>query len=105
MKPAPGRDGGILALCRLLPFLLSVAAIAQTPSKEYIRLGGRVIAIENNAPPPAPALSIAETHSGSFMQGQQNATYTVTVSNGAGMGPTSGMVRVTEARPSRLTWH
>ncbi|HTA71024.1 MAG TPA: hypothetical protein VK776_22215, partial [Bryobacteraceae bacterium] len=52
---------------------------------------------------PPSSLSISKTHSGNFTQGQQNATYTVTVSNAANAGPTSGTVTVTEALPSGLT--
>ena len=37
------------------------------------------------------------------MQGQQGATYTVTVSNAASAGPTSGTVTVTDTIPSGLT--
>jgi uncharacterized repeat protein (TIGR01451 family) len=48
-------------------------------------------------------LSITKTHSGNFTQGQQNATYTVTVSNTAGAGATSGTVTVTDTVPSGLT--
>ena len=48
-------------------------------------------------------LSIAKTHTGNFMQGQNGATYSVTVSNPAGAGPTSGVVTVTETVPSGLT--
>ena len=51
----------------------------------------------------APILSIAITHTGNFTQGQANATYTVTVSNQAWAGPTSGTVTVTENVPSGLT--
>jgi uncharacterized repeat protein (TIGR01451 family) len=51
----------------------------------------------------SPVLSISKTHSGSFMQGQQNATYQVTVSNAANAGVTSGTVTVTETVPSGLT--
>src|SRR5262249_40012998 len=51
----------------------------------------------------APALSITKSHSGNFTQGQQGATYTVTVANGASAGPTSGTVTVTENIPSGLT--
>ncbi len=51
----------------------------------------------------APVLAISKTHTGSFTQGQQNATYTVTVSNGAAAGPTSGTVTVTETIPGGLT--
>jgi len=53
--------------------------------------------------PASPALSISKTHTGSFAQGQTGATYTVTVSNGTGAGPTSGAVTVTETIPSGLT--
>jgi uncharacterized repeat protein (TIGR01451 family) len=50
-----------------------------------------------------PALSILSSHSGNFAQGQSNATYTLTVSNAAAAGPTSGTVTVTETLPSGLT--
>ena len=50
-----------------------------------------------------PALRVVKTHSGNFTQGQQNATYTVMVSNAADAAPTSGMVIVTETIPSGLT--
>jgi len=49
-----------------------------------------------------PVLSIAKTHTGNFSQGQQG-TYTVTVSNGASGGSTSGSVAVTDTVPSGLT--
>ncbi len=50
-----------------------------------------------------PVLSIASTHTGSFTQGQNSATYSVTVSNAAAAGATSGTVTVTETVPSGLT--
>jgi hypothetical protein len=52
---------------------------------------------------PTPAISISNTHSGNFTQGQQGATYTITVSNAAGAAPTTGTVTVTEMVPSGLT--
>ncbi len=52
---------------------------------------------------PGPSLTIAKTHSGNFVQGQPNAAYTVTVSNAANAGPTSGAVTVTDTPPSGLT--
>ena len=52
---------------------------------------------------PATALGITKTHTGNFAPGQQGATYTVTVSNPAGAGPTNGTVTVTEILPSGLT--
>jgi hypothetical protein len=54
------------------------------------------------APPPA-ALSIVETHSGNFTQGQSNAIYSVAVSNQPGAGSTIGWVSVTETVPPGLT--
>jgi uncharacterized protein (TIGR03437 family) len=48
-------------------------------------------------------LSVGKTHTGSFTQGQTNATYTVTVSNNASAGSTAGTVTVSEAVPVRLT--
>jgi hypothetical protein len=50
-----------------------------------------------------PVLGITKTHTGSFTQGQQGATYAVTVSNGAGAGPTSGTATVTDTLPAGLT--
>jgi Big-like domain-containing protein/List-Bact-rpt repeat protein len=49
-----------------------------------------------------PVLFIVKTHVGNFVQGQQGAQYTVTVSN-TGTGPTSGTVTMTETVPSGLT--
>ena len=55
--------------------------------------------------PPAlpPVLSISISHTGILAQGQTGATYTLTVSNAAGSGPTSGTVTVTETVPSGMT--
>jgi uncharacterized repeat protein (TIGR01451 family) len=50
-----------------------------------------------------PSLSISKTHTGNFVQGQNGATYTVTVSNAANAAPTNGTVTVTDSVPSGLT--
>jgi uncharacterized repeat protein (TIGR01451 family) len=50
-----------------------------------------------------PDLSITKSHSGDFLQGETDRTYTVTVSNAANAGPTVGPVRVIEELPSGLT--
>ena len=50
----------------------------------------------------APSLSITKTHSGNFNQGQQNARYTITVSNAAGAPASSSAVTVTDAMPPGL---
>ena len=49
-----------------------------------------------------PILTVGKTHAGNFTQGQTGATYTVTVSNAAGAGATSGQVQVTETVPAGL---
>src|SRR5260370_4132283 len=49
------------------------------------------------------ALSVSKSHSGNFIQGQNGATYSVTVSNAAGAATTSGTVTVTEMVPTGLT--
>jgi len=52
---------------------------------------------------PAASLSITETHSGNFFQGQAGATYTVTVPNGASGVATVGLVTVIDTIPTGLT--
>ena len=49
------------------------------------------------------ALTITKTHTGDFTQEQTAATYTVTVSNAAGAGPTNGTVTVLDTTPLGLT--
>ena len=48
-------------------------------------------------------LNITKTHTGNFTQGQQNAAYSVTVSNAASAVATSGTVTVNESVPLGLT--
>ncbi|HLH17156.1 MAG TPA: protease pro-enzyme activation domain-containing protein [Bryobacteraceae bacterium] len=50
----------------------------------------------------APLLSLQSTHTGTFAPGQSGATYTLTVSNAAGAGTTSGAVTVAENLPAGL---
>jgi uncharacterized repeat protein (TIGR01451 family) len=59
----------------------------------------------NSWPSPSnqAVLNVTKTHVGNFAEGQQNATYTVTVSNWVNAPPTSGTVTVTEAVPTGLT--
>jgi uncharacterized repeat protein (TIGR01451 family) len=49
-----------------------------------------------------PDLSIAKSHTGNFTAGQ-TGTFTITVSNAATAGPTSGMVTVSDTLPTGLT--
>jgi len=52
----------------------------------------------------APAnLAIAKSHSSDFRQGQQGATYTITVTNAGGAATDGSAVTVTESLPSGLT--
>ena len=50
-----------------------------------------------------PVFAISKTHVGSLTAGEAGAVYTVTVSNGAGAGPSVGQVTVTENVPAGLT--
>jgi len=50
-----------------------------------------------------PLLSVSSTHTGNFTAGQAGAIFSVTVSNAALAGPTSGTVTVTDTLPSSLT--
>ena len=52
---------------------------------------------------PLATLTITKTHSGSFSPGENGASYTITVSDGAPAGPTSGAVTVTETAPNGLS--
>jgi uncharacterized repeat protein (TIGR01451 family) len=86
---------------------VNVLAAATSPQVNNASVSGGGSA-SANAPPDstiitaAPVLSISKTHSGNFTQGQNGATYTVTVSN-TGTLPTSGKVTVTDTVPTGLT--
>ena len=84
-----------------LPGAEACAGVAS--AAELFDLFGRTQALQNPRPRPGPDLGIAKFHSGNFTQGQQNATYTLLVSNALGAGTTSGTVTVTEIAPSGLT--
>jgi uncharacterized repeat protein (TIGR01451 family) len=68
----------------------------------HITVLGQQITVTQPAAPAVPALTVTKTHAGNFTQGQNGATYTVTVSN-AGAAATSGTVTVTETAPPGLT--
>ena len=50
-----------------------------------------------------PALTILLSHSGNLTQGQASAAYSISLSNSAQAGPTSGAVTVTDTLPAGLT--
>ena len=60
-----------------------------SPRIATITAGGQTVTITQT---PPPLLSISLGHSGSFSQGQFGAAFTMTVSNAAGTGPTTGYV-------------
>ena len=62
-----------------------------------------IVLLLGDSAPPVPALSIRKNHTGNFGQGQQGATYSVTVSIPAGAPVTSGTVTVTETVPAGET--
>ena len=67
--------------------------------------GGSVAAVSGTitVAQPVPIRSIAKSHTGSFTQGQTNASYSVTVNNASGAPSTSGTVTVTETVPVGMT--
>lgn len=52
---------------------------------------------------PASFLTITSTQTGYFLEGQTNATYTLTVSNAPGAPSTSGTITVTDTLPNGLS--
>jgi uncharacterized repeat protein (TIGR01451 family) len=88
----------------------NVALNATSPQVNQASVSGGGSAGANTTDPTtlipagtAPSLNISKTHSGNFTQGQQGATYALTVSNSPSAGPTSGTVTVTDTIPSGLT--
>ncbi|MGA2601006.1 MAG: Ig-like domain repeat protein, partial [Bryobacteraceae bacterium] len=51
---------------------------------------------------PGSDMTITKSHTGTFLQGQTGATYTITASN-SGIGPTVGIVTVSDMLPTGLT--
>ncbi|NJD88158.1 MAG: DUF11 domain-containing protein, partial [Betaproteobacteria bacterium] len=51
----------------------------------------------------APDITVAKTHAGNFTAGS-NGVYTITVSNGAGSLPTSGVITVVDNLPAGLSY-
>ena len=86
---------------------VNVGAAATSPQLNSVTVSGggsaNATATDSIVVTSVALLSITKTHSGNFTQGQQNATYTVTVSNTAGAGATSGTVTVADTLPSGLT--
>src|SRR5262249_18156008 len=63
---------------------------------------GFTASIDYFAGAPSPDLTITKSHAGPFTQGQNGATYLITVTN-SGSAATTGTVSVTDTVPSGLT--
>ena len=89
------------------PIIVAVNVAADAPSEVV-----NAVSVSGGGSPPAgttdsvtiapPLLSISKAHTGDFVPGQTNATYTAGVSNYGLAGPTSGTVTVSETLPSGL---
>jgi uncharacterized repeat protein (TIGR01451 family)/fimbrial isopeptide formation D2 family protein len=93
------------------PITLAVMVAADAPASvtnaATISGGGDVNSSNDSASDPTTIiavadLTIAKTHTGSFLQGQVGATYALSVSN-VGGGSTTGAVAVTDTLPAGLT--
>ena len=76
------------------------ANLVASPRSGTLTIAGQTFTLTQAA---AASLGINKTHSGSFAPGQQNASYTITVSNSAAAGPTYSSVTVTDRVPAGLT--
>jgi uncharacterized repeat protein (TIGR01451 family) len=74
-----------------------------TPRSVTFAIAGMPVSVTQSIVDPSPSLSILKTHVGNFSAGQHNAAYSITVSNAATAGPTTGLVTVTDLLPSGLT--
>ncbi len=92
------------------PITLTVQVAANAPASvtntAMVGGGGGVDSSNNSASDPTtiigvPDLTITKTHTGSFLQGQVGATYTLTVMN-MGDGPTSSPVTINDTLPAGL---
>ncbi len=87
--------------------MVNVGAAAQSQATNVVTVaaGGVVsAAAEDLTVVQSPqTLTVTKTHTGNFTQGQVGATYTVTVSNTAATGATSGTISVTDTLPPGLT--
>jgi uncharacterized repeat protein (TIGR01451 family) len=86
---------------------VNVAANAGSPLAIQASVSGggsaSAAATDNTVITPTALLSVSESHTGNFSQGQAVAAYTTTVANAATAGPTAGAVTLTQILPTGLT--
>ena len=93
-------DGGSAVLAQIdAPYGVSVDSLGRIYFTDY---GASAVRLLTPAGTLA-VLTVTKTHTGNFTFGQNGATHTVTVSNAAAAGPTSGTVTVTDVIPTALT--
>ncbi len=93
-------DGGLATAATFrYPYAISVDAAGNMAVADQFNNAVRLLTPTETQ----PVLTIQSAHTGNFNQGQTGATYTVTVSNGAGAGSINGAVAVTEILPAGLT--
>jgi uncharacterized repeat protein (TIGR01451 family) len=92
--------------------IVNVTATATSPLTNVARVtgGGSASTVSNDttdinttAPSNPPSLTVSVTHTGNFTEGQQNATYVLTVSNKSGASSSSGTAYVNALLPTGLT--
>src|ERR1019366_4087145 len=100
----PGSVGIYEVLLHTNPGLASNAyAVLNIAQDLYTSNQVTVPVLNNGSLNVAPVLSVSKVHTGNFTQGQQSATYTVTVSNIGAQNPTSGVVTLTDTIPAGET--
>ena len=77
-------------------------AMVSVPNNQDLNSSNNTATVMTTIGVATPDLNISKTHTGDFVQGQQGATYTITVSNG-GAGPTTGTVTVADNLPAGMT--
>jgi uncharacterized repeat protein (TIGR01451 family) len=93
-------DGGVATVAELHdPYGVAVDAAGNVAIADWYNNSARLLTLAGTQ----PVLSIQGAHTGAFTQGQNGATYTLTVSNAFGTGTTSGTVTVNDVLPAGLT--
>ena len=83
---------------------VAVAAVPSVTNTAAVATPGEIATGNNSASDATtvinpPNLAIAKSHTGNFTVGV-NGAYTITVSNAAGSGPTTGTITVTDTLPT-----